>query len=196
MLVKEVRVKSYKDKVLVGILMLGLIISFGANIKQASDKLDLKVQIANLTGDLIMAKADIVEQYEARPAVVSCANNQSDYINALVNMEKEYNMPNGILQNIAYHESRYNPNAVSHAGAIGIMQIHPRWHKTVNAYDPYASIKYGAKYLQTLYNRFGDWKLALAAWNWGQGNLAKHTIRKAPLETRNFIRNVMSGVVT
>jgi len=193
--VKEVLVKSYKDKVLIGTLLLGLIISVCANVKQSYDKEVLEMEIAVLKSELSTSKVALVKHKEARPAVVSCANNQADYINALINMEKEYKMPNGILQNIAYHESRYNPNAVSHAGAVGIMQIHPRWHKGVNAYDPYESIKYGAKYLQSLHDRFGNWEMALAAWNWGQGNLSKYSIKKAPRETRNFIKNVMTGVV-
>lgn len=181
------------------VLLVGLVVSLQFNGIQADNNRALERQVAHLSGDLMMAKEDVVEvnrELDNAPAVISCANNQSDYINALINMEKEYNMPRGILQNIAYHESRYNPNAVSHAGAIGLMQIHPRWHKNVNPYNPYESIKYGAKYLDSLHARFGNWKLALAAWNWGQGNLAKHTIVKAPRETRNFIKNVMKGVIT
>jgi len=186
---------NIKDKILVGIMTLGLLISVGVNVKQSYDNDMLEVEVAYLKGEIDIAKSVLTEHKEKRPIVVSCANNQADYINALVNMEKEYDMPNGILQNIAYHESRYNPNAVSHAGAVGIMQIHPRWHKGVNAYAPYASIKYGAKYLQSLYDRFQNWEMALAAWNWGQGNLAKYSYHKAPRETRNFIKNVMEGVV-
>jgi len=189
-------VKSYKDKILIGMMLLGLIISVGSNVKQQYENKVLKLEVASLKSDLNLANTTLTKHKEGRPVVVSCANNQADYINALINMEKKYNMPNGILQNIAYHESRYNPNAVSHAGAVGIMQIHPRWHKGVNAYDPYASIKYGANYLDTLYKRFQNWELALAAWNWGQGNLSKYTLSRAPLETRNFIKNVMTGVVT
>jgi len=119
---------------------------------------------------------------------------KAKYIAALLKMEVKYNMPSGILQNIAYHESRYNPNAVSHKGAIGIMQIHPRWHPNINPYDPYASIRYGAKYLNSLYKKFNDWEVALAAWNWGQGNIMRHSFYKAPRETRDFIKNVMKGI--
>jgi len=188
-------VKFYKEKVYNVATVLLLVMSVSYNIQQFTDKEVLKQEVAQLSSQLMLSKSTIKEHKEKRPTVVSCANNQADYINALINMEKEYDMPNGILQNIAYHESRYNPNAVSHAGAVGIMQIHPRWHKGVNAYDPYASIKYGAKYLQSLYDRFQNWEMALAAWNWGQGNLAKYSYHKAPRETRNFIKNVMEGVV-
>jgi len=197
--VLEVPVKYYKDlkeNIYSVVLALGLIISVSYNLQQSNTNEVLEREVASLKSELVTTDSTLAKHRKSRPAVVSCANNQADYINALINMEKEYKMPNGILQNIAYHESRYNPNAVSHAGAIGIMQIHPRWHKGVNAYDPYESIKYGAKYLQSLYDRFENWEMALAAWNWGQGNLAKHSFRKAPLETRNFIKNVMTGVVT
>ena len=201
MLVQEERVKYFKElyDLVIGV---ALVVSLSINYTQSQTNELLETEVAQLSGDLIVARVDIRQAYdeldshlERTPAVVSCANNQSDYINALINMEKKYNMPSGILQNIAYHESRYNPNAVSHAGAVGLMQIHPKWHKDVNPYNPYESIKYGAKYLQSLYDRFGNWKLALAAWNWGQGNLAKHSIKKAPRETRNFIKNVMTGVI-
>ena len=187
--------KYYKD-VYHTVLLIGLIVSVSFNFQQSHDNELLEKEVASLKSELVVAKTILTKHKEITPVVVSCANNQADYINALINMEKEYNMPNGILQNIAYHESRYNPNAVSHAGAVGIMQIHPRWHKGVNPYDPYASIKYGAKYLQSLYNRFQNWEMALAAWNWGQGNLSKYTLSRAPRETRNFIKNVMTGVVT
>jgi len=195
MLVQEVHVKSYKMKMWDVVMLLGLVVSASYNLQQSNDIIVLEKEVTSLKKELTTSKGTLAKHKEARPAVVSCANNQADYINALINMEKEYKMPNGILQNIAYHESRYNPNAVSHAGAIGIMQIHPRWHKGVNPYKPYESIKYGAKYLQSLYDRFQNWEMALAAWNWGQGNLAKYSYNKAPLETRNFIKNVMEGVV-
>ena len=125
-----------KEKVYHVIVLLGLIVSVSYNVSQYNSNELLGKRVVQLTSELNIAKSSIKTQKAARPTVVSCANNQADYINALINMEKQYKMPNGILQNIAYHESRYNPNAVSHAGAIGIMQIHPRWHKTVNPYNP------------------------------------------------------------
>jgi len=139
------------------------------------------------------ARLDI-EKTKRPVKLVSCAHSQKDYIRALINEEKRYDMPKGILQNVAYHESRLNPNAISHKGAIGIMQLHPRWHKSVNPYDPYEAIQYGAKYLNSLYERFQDWEIALAAWNWGQGNISKYSFYQAPRETKEFVKKVMLGI--
>ena len=162
------------------------------NILLTKSVSELTKDISLLTKDKthLVTKMSVME----RNNKVAHSHNQINYIEALVKMEKKYKMPSGILQNIAYHESRYNPNAISHKGAIGIMQIHPRWHKGVNPYNPFASIKYGAKYLNLLYKQFGSWEVALAAWNWGQGNVRKYTFYKAPRETKAFIKNVMKGI--
>ena len=68
-------------------------------------------------------------------------------------------------------------------------------------YDPQTNIKYGAYYLQYLYARFGSWELALAAYNWGEGNLSSYIsengytegdYKKIPVkETRNYVKKVL-----
>lgn len=128
--------------------------------------------------------------------VVSCANNQKDYFRTLRNTELKYNMPKGLLTYVAYLESNFNPNAVSHKGAVGIMQIIPKWHPEVNARDPYDSINYAGKHLTELKNRFGSWEMALAAWNWGPKNLMDSTFYDAPRETRNFVKKIVAKVLT
>jgi soluble lytic murein transglycosylase-like protein len=138
----------------------------------------------------------LVIERERTPSVVSCANSQKDYIRTLRNTELKYNMPKGLLTYVAYLESNFNPNAVSHKGAVGIMQIVPRWHPEVNARDPYDAIPYSAKYLTYLKKRFGSWELALAAWNWGEGNMSKYSFYDAPRETRNFVKKIIAKVLT
>lgn len=155
-----------------------------------------QLEIKELRGEVVTIENTVNKLRNTKQKVISCANNQRDYVKVLVRMERKYNMPSGILQNVAYHESRYNPNAVSHKGAIGIMQLHPKWHKSVNPYDPYEAIPYGAKYLHSLYKRFQDWEIALAAWNWGQGNMSKYSFEQAPRETKDFVKKVMVGVAT
>jgi soluble lytic murein transglycosylase-like protein len=70
-------------------------------------------------------------------------------------------------------ESRFNPDATSHAGAEGLMQIVPKWHPSMRGRtrDTAAAIDYGAKYMRDLYDQFGSWDKALAAYNTGPGNL-------------------------
>ena len=101
--------------------------------------------------------------------------------------EKAYGLPKGLLINLAFKESTFNPEAVSPRGATGLMQIMPNIHKDVDPKDPKASIHYSAKYLKKLYDRFGSWEKALAAYNWGEGNLSKYGMEKLPPETSKYV---------
>ena len=106
-----------------------------------------------------------------------------------------YNLPDKLLARVAFQESNFRPDiitgqTVSKAGAKGIMQIIPYWHPNVNPLDPDAAIWYAGKYLKQQFNRFGSWPLALAAYNWGPGNLSNHGFEKAPAETRNYVREI------
>jgi hypothetical protein len=66
-------------------------------------------------------------------------------------------------------ESKFDPDIVSDKGAVGIAQLVPRWHPTVDARDPYASLLYAARLLKAHLNEFGSESLALAAYNAGAG---------------------------
>ncbi len=129
------------------------------------------------------------------------------YLNSIEQVEQRHNMPQNLLARLIYQESRYRQDiitgkTVSSAGAIGIAQIVPRWHPDVNPLNPEESIHYSGKYLNHLQRQFGDWPTALAAYNWGPGNVSKAQKRhgknwldKAPTETRNYVHQIMRDVV-
>lgn len=112
----------------------------------------------------------------------------------------QYGLPAGLLEAVAYRESRFRADIISgatrsSAGAVGIMQIIPRWHPEVGeagALDPKRAIPYAAKYLRQLRDQFGSWTLALAAYNWGPGNLSKarDDRSKWPAETRTYVDEI------
>ena len=88
-----------------------------------------------------------------------------------------------LLQKIAYVESGDNPNAVSPAGAEGLFQFMPGTAAQygINPFDPTQAIAGAKKYLTDLMNEFGgDVSKALAAYNWGPGNLAADISRWGP----------------
>lgn len=107
----------------------------------------------------------------------------------------EWGIPAGVLREMANIESAFRPDVISGqtkgaAGEIGIMQITPRWHPDVNPYDPIESIWYAAGWLRELYERFGSWRLAVAAYNWGPTNLAQKGFAAAPQVTQQYVARV------
>lgn len=123
------------------------------------------------------------------------------YVGDLLAAEAANGIPPYLLARLAWQESRFRPDIISgqtksSAGAVGIMQIVPKWHPGVNAYDAKASIAYAGKYLKSLYNQFGTWELALKAYNWGQGNVRKWLQGQLnqPLETKNYSAQILADV--
>lgn len=124
------------------------------------------------------------------------------YAIAFLMAENKYDLPHNLLARQAQQESYYRPDAVSPAGAIGIMQIIPKWHPDVNPNDPFDSIDYAGRYMRENYNRFGDWEKALAAYNWGPTALSKainnygYDWKKAlPTETKKYVQNISQDVI-
>lgn len=116
-----------------------------------------------------------------------------------------YRLPPGLLEAVAYRESRFREDIItgrvrSSAGAVGIMQIVPKWHPEVGeagALDPLRAVPYAARYLRQLFERFGNWKHALAAYNWGPTALAKAiaagTPAKWPAETVAYVAEISAN---
>jgi soluble lytic murein transglycosylase-like protein len=132
------------------------------------------------------------------------------FIPFILKMEKEYNLPANYLYRLAYTESKFSPDVItgkkrSKAGATGIAQLMPVHFSQVDPLNPWAALRYAAKYLASNFKRFNNWDLALAGYNWGGGNVSKNlkanngnipvTISKMPLETRNYITLIAKNPV-
>lgn len=123
------------------------------------------------------------------------------YLPMLAAAELANGIPAGLLTRIAYQESHFRPDIISGettspAGAVGIMQIVPRWHPGVNPRDPAAAIPYAGAFLKRMFVQFGDWRLALMAYNWGPGNVQKYLAGASspPLETQNYVAQITQDV--
>lgn len=108
--------------------------------------------------------------------------------------EAQYQLPPGLLDALIWTESRYNPFAVSGAGAAGLGQLMPKTaHElgVANRFDPRANLWAAARYLRQLLDKFGVVHLAVAAYN--AGPRAVERARGIPLngETPGYVRNVL-----
>ena len=94
-------------------------------------------------------------------------------------------------------ESAYNPNAVSRAGAVGLMQLMPATaahYGVTNRRDPTQNLMGGTRYLAYLLKLFdNDLTLALAAYNAGEGAVQRYGNKIPPYrETQNYVRKVLA----
>ncbi|MCH7395120.1 lytic transglycosylase domain-containing protein [Acinetobacter dispersus] len=109
---------------------------------------------------------------------------------------QQHGVSEGLIKAVMHTESGFNINARSPVGAQGLMQLMPataRRFNVNNAYDPQQNIFAGAKYLSWLLKRFnGDTRLAIAAYNAGEGNVDKYGGIPPFRETQDYVRRVTS----
>jgi len=100
-----------------------------------------------------------------------------------------------LIQAVIQVESNYQPRARSHKGAMGLMQLMPataREYRVRNAYDPKANINAGIQKLKGLLNKWGDVSMALAAYNAGEGAVARFNGIPPYRETQNYVTKILS----
>ncbi len=106
-----------------------------------------------------------------------------------------YHLPESFIRAVMRVESNFNPDVVSHAGAMGLMQLMPRTARSMGVTDPFEprqNVLGGARYLRILANRFsGDLILTVAAYNAGEGAVQKHNGIPPYEETQRYVRRVL-----
>ena len=117
-------------------------------------------------------------------------NRRSQYLPHAKAMARKHGIPEDLFLRLVQQESGWNPSARSHKGARGLAQLMPGTAAKlgVDAGDPIQNLEGGARYLRMMYNTFGSWRLALAAYNAGPGAVAKYGGVPPYRETRNYVR--------
>jgi len=170
------------------------------------DRIRRGFKMPDLDNDLVRERE---QWYASRPDYMQrMAERSSRYIFHIVEELERRDMPTELAL-LPYIESAFNPQAVSSARAAGMWQFMPAtgtdFDLKQNIFrddrrDVIASTRAALDYLQKLYGMFGDWQLALAAYNWGEGNVSRaiaknqraglptgYTDLAMPAETRLYV---------
>ena len=138
-----------------------------------------------------------VEVERRKGPSINVAANRKKFSGTINYFAKQYKLPTPLLHAVITAESSYDPDAVSSAGAVGLMQLMPgtaRRYGVTNRRNPYQNIKGGSNYLRDLLGMFdNDLTLALAAYNAGENAVKKYGNKIPPFhETRTYVRKVLS----
>lgn len=106
-----------------------------------------------------------------------------------------HGVPADLYLRLVQQESGWNPNALSHKGARGLAQLMPQTASRlgVDPADPAQNLEGGARYLRQQYDRFGSWRLALAAYNAGPEAVERHDGVPPYAETQGYVRAILGS---
>lgn len=120
---------------------------------------------------------------------------KGEYLEAARAAARRHGIPEDLFLRLVQQESGWNPGAVSHKGATGLAQLMPGTARLlgVNINDPRQNLDGGAKYLRMMRDKFGSWRLALAAYNAGPAAVEKHGGIPPFAETKAYVRAILGG---
>ena len=148
--------------------------------------------VFDISANGAQTRAAAVDVFGVAPSVSVRPSAPVRYAKAFAAAAERYDLSQALLVAVARQESGLRADAVSPAGAIGVMQLMPKTASRlgVDPHDPAQNIMGGAAYLRQMLDRFGGHlDLALAAYNGGPG-VAAH-VRRQPRETRAYVADCL-----
>ena len=159
---------------------------FGTLIKNPSETVKAKILSALTTAS---ASTSIPEVSRNAP--------KAQILAMIDKVAKKHGVDQKLVRALVRQESGFNPNATSHCGAQGLMQLMPATAKglgVTDAYNPVQNVEGGVKYLKGLLNKYnGNVILALAAYNAGPGAVDKYGNVPPYKETQNYVKSILAN---
>ncbi len=163
--------------------------------KPFTPKAKAREQLRENISQLLSSNPSVGALFKGLSPVLDSLTDPSKFDSIIKAAAEKFNLDPDLIKAVIRQESNFNPNAVSKAGAMGLMQLMPetaKWLGVTNPFDPVQNIFGGAKYLRMLLDKFnGNLELALAAYNAGPANVEKHKGIPPFKETQDYVRNIL-----
>ncbi|SLN34661.1 Soluble lytic murein transglycosylase precursor [Pseudoruegeria aquimaris] len=120
---------------------------------------------------------------------------RGEYMRMAREAARKHAIPEDLFLRLVQQESGWNARAKSHKGALGLAQLMPATARSlrVDPLNPKQNLEGGARYLKQQYDRFGSWRLALAAYNAGPEAVVKYGGVPPYRETRNYVKKILGS---
>jgi soluble lytic murein transglycosylase len=156
---------------------------------------------------LTLAGATLAYAERTKPSWYARLRYPLTYEHIIVGHARNYELDAALVAAVIYRESKFDADARSRSGAIGLMQVLPDTARGIaintggtrfrveDLYDPEINVRYGSFYLRRLLRKYGDERLALAAYNAGQANVDRWLARGQGIEfaeTREYVDDVVA----
>ncbi len=167
------------------------------NVPSDSNFTKYKVGSSGGTGNgiLIIARREAAKR---RPMAIRShgrdARTAADFDRLIAKAARRHGLPPALVKAVVRAESNFQPHALSHAGAQGLMQLMPATADDLGVDDPFRAednVYGGTRYLRAMHDRFGNWKLALAAYNAGPGAVDRFGGIPPYAETQQYVERVL-----
>ncbi|GFO67420.1 lytic transglycosylase [Geomonas limicola] len=149
---------------------------------------------ASATGNVFGDYGDAIAPLSSESTQQSADLGPNPSIAAIIDKaSRRYGVDAGLIRAVIKQESNFNPRAVSSAGAQGLMQLMPstaRGLGVTDSFDPEQNVMAGTRFLKDMLQRYGNVDEALAAYNWGPGNVDRRGLSSLPRETRDYLAKV------
>jgi soluble lytic murein transglycosylase len=130
-----------------------------------------------------------------RPALRARAPQAHTYDPLVLRVGRDVGIPPALVKAVIAAESAFDPHAVSHKGAMGLMQLMPKTARSLGVRRPFEAeqnVHGGARYLRGLHEQYGSWTKALAAYNAGPAAVDRFGGIPPYRETQTYVRRVLN----